>query len=354
MGAFGPIGHQPFPLRVGRFTARLNNGQWHLGAVVRIVEKGLTDDAARIVLAGIKFLPVDVVKVRAHLLTQPVFRAIRHVSDAAHQTSELRRIVRDTLRAQQEDRDHCDHDELVDSQAEHPFRLTLRGANPPLRLAGNTQGTERGVEVADKESSWKFAEDFVVEPAEIAQARLQSIELGIDAVSPAMGAQLAVIAAATAATNVIEIGTGVGVSGLWLLSGAPTATLTSIDFELDYQHSAKRAFLDAGIPSNRVRLIAGRAIDVLPRMNEQSYDVVLVDADPQCVIRYVEHGLRLVRTGGTVLVAHALWRGRVADPAQRDDTVTAFRSLLAETAESPAVISALSPVGDGLLQLTKL
>ncbi len=208
--------------------------------------------------------------------------------------------------------------------------------------------------MADKESSWKFAEDFIVESEGIAHARLHSIELGIDPVSPATGAQLAVIAAASSATNIIEIGTGVGVSGMWLLSGAPEATLTSIDYELDYQLSAKKAFLDAGIASNRVRLIAGRAIDVLPRMNEQSYDVVLVDADPQSVIRYVEHGLRLVRTGGTVLVAHALWRGRVADPAQRDDTVTGFRLLLAEIAESSAVISALSPVGDGLLQLTKL
>ena len=142
--------------------------------------------------------------------------------------------------------------------------------------------------------------------------------------------------------------------GLWLLAGAPEATLSSIDFELDYQQSAKKAFTDAGIPANRVRLIAGRATDVLPRMNEQSYDVVLVDADPQSVIQYVEHGLRLVRPGGTVLVAHALWRGRVADPAQRDDTVSGFRSLLKEIAASDAVISALSPVGDGLLQITKI
>jgi len=103
-----------------------------------------------------------------------------------------------------------------------------------------------------------------------------------------------------------------------------------------------------------VRLIAGRALDVLPRMNESSYDLVLVDADPYSVIEYVEHGLRMVRTGGTVVVAHALWRGRVADPAQRDDTVTGFRTLLREVAESSAVISSLSPVGDGLLQLTKI
>lgn len=208
--------------------------------------------------------------------------------------------------------------------------------------------------MAEKESSWKFAEDFVVESAEIAQARQHSVEIGVEAVSPATGAHLALIAAASNARNIMEIGTGVGVSGLWMLAGAPEADLTSIDSEVDHQLLAKATFTNAGIPSSRVRLIAGRALDVLPRMNESSYDLVLVDADPGSVIEYVEHGLRMVRPGGTVLVAHALWRGRVADPAQRDETVAGFRSLLREIADSDAVISALSPVGDGLLQLTKL
>jgi predicted O-methyltransferase YrrM len=144
------------------------------------------------------------------------------------------------------------------------------------------------------------------------------------------------------------------VSGLWLLRGAPDATLTSIDIESDHQQAAKKAFADAGIPANRARLITGRARDVLPRMNEQSYDIVLVDADPASVIEYVEHGLRLVRPGGTVLVPHALWRDRVADPAKRDDTTAGFRALLKETADSTAVLSALSPAGDGLLQLTRV
>jgi predicted O-methyltransferase YrrM len=176
----------------------------------------------------------------------------------------------------------------------------------------------------------------------------------VDAVSPAQGAQLAVLAAATSATSIIEIGTGFGVSGLWMLAGAPAAVLTSIDQEVEFQQSAKRAFLDSGIPANRARLIAGRALDVLPRMNESSYDLVLVDADPAQIIEYVEHALRLVRVGGTVVVPHALWRGRVADPAQRDETVADFRTLLSETAVSPAVLSALSLAGDGLLQLTRV
>ncbi|MET1044867.1 MAG: class I SAM-dependent methyltransferase [Microbacteriaceae bacterium] len=208
--------------------------------------------------------------------------------------------------------------------------------------------------MSDKELNWKFVEDLVVESPEIVSARQHSLEQGIEAISPATGAQIAVVAAATKATSIVEIGTGLGVSGLWLLKGAPLAVLTSIDSELDYQQTARRAFAEAGIPAARTRLITGRARDVLPRMNEGSYDIVFIDADPQSVIEYVEHGLRLVRVGGTVLVAHALWRNKVADPVQRDDTVSDFRTLLSEIAGSPAVISALSPVGDGLLQLTKV
>jgi predicted O-methyltransferase YrrM len=208
--------------------------------------------------------------------------------------------------------------------------------------------------VAEKDLSWKFAEEFVVEPDLIATARAHSLEHGVDPISPGQGAQLAVIAAATNARSIIEIGTGFGVSGLWMFTGAPGAALTSIDLEVEFQQSAKRAFADFGVPANRARLIAGRALEVLPRMNEASYDLVLVDADPGSIIEYVEHALRLVRVGGTVLIPHALWRGRVADAAQRDDTVTDFRTLLAETAVSPAVLSALSLAGDGLLQLTRV
>lgn len=204
-----------------------------------------------------------------------------------------------------------------------------------------------------KESSWKFAEELVIESDAIGLARQHSLEAGVEAVSPGVGAQLAVTAALLNASSIIEIGTGLGVSGLSLLGGSPAATLTSIDVEVDHQQAARESFALAGIAANRVRLIAGRASEVLPRMNENSYDVVLVDADPEGVIEYVEHGLRLARTGGVVLVAHALWNGRVANPAAREALTTGYRSLLTEVSTSPAVISALATSGDGLLQLVK-
>ena len=208
--------------------------------------------------------------------------------------------------------------------------------------------------MSDKDSNWRFSDDVIVESDVIARARQQSLELGVEPIAPSTGAQAAIVVAATAAENIVEIRTGVGVSGLWLLTGGANPQLTSIDQELDHQQHARAFFTEAGVASNRVRLITGRALDVLPRMNENSYDIVFIDADPQSVIEYVEHGLRLVRPGGTVLVARALWRGRVADPAARDEVATGFRTLITETSASGAVISALSPVGEGLLQITKL
>lgn len=208
--------------------------------------------------------------------------------------------------------------------------------------------------MGDKETSWRYAEEFVAEPEAIELARQHSMELGIDAVTPAMGAQLSLLAAASASHAILEIGTGAGVSGLWLLRGSPNAVLSSIDIEFEHQQAARTAFADANVPANRIRLITGDATAVLPKMNDGAYDLVFVDGDPESLLAYVEHGLRIARRGGIVVVAHALWRGRVADPAARDDTVTDYRALLATIADSPAVAAALSTAGDGLLQLVKL
>lgn len=205
--------------------------------------------------------------------------------------------------------------------------------------------------MASKDLSWKYVEDQTVEPDVIRAARAQSLELGVEAVSAATGAQLALIAAALAAESIIEIGTGIGVSGLWLLEGAPDAQLTSIDVEADHHEAARKHFTEAGHPATRVRLITGRAADVLPRMNEHSYDLVLIDAGAGALTENLEHALRLVRAGGSVLVPHALWRDTVPDPAKRDGATGELRGIIAELRESPAVHVAISPVGDGLLQV---
>ncbi|MCX6494290.1 MAG: class I SAM-dependent methyltransferase [Actinobacteria bacterium] len=208
--------------------------------------------------------------------------------------------------------------------------------------------------MSHNELNWSFAEEFAVETSVIARARALSLEYGVAPISPAVGAQMAILAASLVAKNIIEVGTGLGVSGLWLLRGAPEASLTSIDHEFEYHDQAKMLFAEAGIPHQQLRLITGHSSEVLPRMNENSYDIVVVDSDPAHLLENVEHSLRLVRVGGLVLLPHALWHGEVANPAQRGDIPAVYRSVLTLVSQSEAVLSALSPAGDGLLQLSRV
>lgn len=206
--------------------------------------------------------------------------------------------------------------------------------------------------MSEQDAIARFVRESTIEPDHISRARNHAVEIGAAPISAGVGAQCAVIAAASGAKQIMEIGTGAGVSGLWLLHGAPDAVITSIDSEAEHLTLAKRSFADAKVPAARARFITGRALDVLPRMNEASYDLVFVDADAENVIAYVEHGLRLVRSGGTVLVPRVLNGGKIADPTQRDAITRDYRSLVQEIQTSPAVVGALSPVGEGLLQLT--
>jgi len=208
--------------------------------------------------------------------------------------------------------------------------------------------------MSENDANARYIREAIIEPAPIARARNHAQELGVASVSPAIGAQLSVLAATTNARSIVEIGTGAGVSGLWMLRGAPQAVLTSIDNEPEHLAAARRGFSEAKIAPTKARFITGRAADVLPRMNEAAYDIVLVDADPENVIEYVEHGLRLVRIGGVVAVPRVLAGGKAADPVQRDAVTSAYRSLVQETQESPAVLAAISTAGEGLLQLVSI
>ena len=202
-------------------------------------------------------------------------------------------------------------------------------------------------------AAWKYAEDLIEETPELEHARRASLEMGIEPISPGTGAALAQLAAAARARTIIEIGTGLGVSALWLLRGAPEAQLTSIDAEPEHQATARELILRAGASATRIRLIAGRAAEVLPRINDASYDLVLVDADLPSVTSYLEEALRIARDGATVAIPRVLREGRVADPMARDATTQDLRDLLRSAVASHDVVSAVLPVGDGLLLLTK-
>jgi predicted O-methyltransferase YrrM len=208
--------------------------------------------------------------------------------------------------------------------------------------------------MVDKISSWRYVEEFTDESEPIIRARMRAEELGVECITPSVGAHLAVLAATSNAKAIIEAGTGTGVSGLYLLQGAPKAILATIDIEAEHQAAAKVAFNEAGIKPNQTRVISGRAIDVMSNMADAAYDLIVLDADRDTIEEQVRESNRLLRPGGTVAIPHALWRDRVPDPAMRDEATQTFRDILRFFKQQESFVTAISPIGDGLLIASKL
>jgi predicted O-methyltransferase YrrM len=203
-------------------------------------------------------------------------------------------------------------------------------------------------------ASWSYSEAFVAEDDILARARERAEEVGVVAIGPGGGAALRFLASVIDARAVVEIGTGTGVSGLWLLRGMRSdGILTTVDIEAEHQRLARETFNEAGVPTQRARTIAGAALDVLPRLTDGHYDIVFVDGDKAEYTAYLKEAVRLLRPGGVVAFDNALWHDRVADPSVRDDETLAIRELVREVGDDDDLVPVLLPVGDGLLLAKK-
>jgi predicted O-methyltransferase YrrM len=225
----------------------------------------------------------------------------------------------------------------------------------PAGTPGRAQTEEANIATGLKQASWAYAEEFVSEDEVLAAARARAEEVGVVPIGPGAGAALRFLAALIEARAVVEVGTGTGVSGLWLLRGMRSdGVLTTVDLEAEHQRLAKKTFTEGGVPSQRVRLIPGAALEVLPRLTDGHYDLVFADGDKLEYPEYLAEAIRLLKPGGIVAFDNALWHDRVADPAQRDAETVAIRELGRTVAAHEQLLPALLPVGDGLLVAKKV
>ena len=194
-----------------------------------------------------------------------------------------------------------------------------------------------------------LVDSYVAEDDVMADARSAANVLGCVPVSPGVGSALRFLASAVAARAVVEIGTGTGLSGLWLLRGMrPDGVLTSIDVDPEHQRIARAAFVSSGHGPSRLRLINGMGLEVLPRLTDGGYDLVLVDASPTDHPRYLDEALRLLRPGG-VLALHGVLGAGVLDPDATDASTLALREVTQMVREDLRLAPTLLPLGEGLL-----
>jgi predicted O-methyltransferase YrrM len=214
----------------------------------------------------------------------------------------------------------------------------------PAKLARLTarESVAKGVVIEYDEA------EYAVEDEPLLSARANAEDVGgTEPVTPATGAALRFFATAIAARSVVEIGTGCGSSGIWLLRGMrPGGVLTSVDTEPEYHRLARKAFAQAGFAANQARLILGRALDVLPRLSDGAYDLVFCDADAASYPEYLTAGLRLLRPGGIIVFNDALQSG--AGPAE-DGT----RELADMIRIDERLVPLLLPIAGGLLAAIK-
>jgi predicted O-methyltransferase YrrM len=195
-----------------------------------------------------------------------------------------------------------------------------------------------------------YLRDFLEREDEpLRAARARSEEADIPAVTTQAGALLRFMARVTAARHVVEVGSGGGYSGLWLLGGMdPRGSLTTIEVDPDKQALAQRAYAEGGF-SERVRAILGPALSVLPKLADAIYDIVFIDAVKAEYPEYLEHARRLLRPGGLLLADNVLWHGQVADGTIGDEDTEGVRAFNLAVRDDAAFAPLIFEVGDGVM-----
>ncbi len=166
------------------------------------------------------------------------------------------------------------------------------------------------------------------------------------------GALLGLLVQLLGARRILEVGTFTGYSSTAMaLAMAPGGRVVCCDVSKEYTDVARRTWSEAGV-ADRVELHLGPAIETLDAMLDAgeagTFDLAFIDADKGNYAGYYERSLRLVRSGGLIAIDNVLWSGRVADPADHDESTVAIRALNAAIATDERVDVAMVPIADGL------
>ena len=199
-------------------------------------------------------------------------------------------------------------------------------------------------------ASSEYADNFVPHGERQRDLYENAVLLGAPALSAGSCATLTFVARCLDAKAVVVVGADTGISGLSLYAGMhPGGILTTIGTESDWQEDARAAYIVQGVSENRIRLIAGEPLDVLPKLRDGAYDLVLIQGNKLEYVEYVAQAERLLRPGGVVAMNNALWQNLVADDENEDDETVIIREALQYVVESEQFTPTLIPLGDGLL-----
>lgn len=176
--------------------------------------------------------------------------------------------------------------------------------------------------------------------------------------SPEQVQMLAVLGRLMRARRVVEVGTFVGYTPLWLsLVLGRDARISCIEHDREVSEVARAAWDEAGV-SERMELIREPAAEALADLRHEGrlgqFDMAYIDADKESQLDHYEACLDLVHPGGLIAVDNTLWNGRVADTNDESSTTAAVRAFNAYVHGDERVDLALVPIGDGVTLLRRV
>jgi len=177
-------------------------------------------------------------------------------------------------------------------------------------------------------------------------------EKGLPLVDAEVGALLRVLATGAGATRILEIGTAIGYSGIWLAGALPAnGMLLTMEVDESRARIARQNFLRAGL-AERVNVMVGDASRMLAKV-AGPFDVIFQDGDKPQYSPMLDRLVGLLRPGGLLITDNVLWDGEVVPgfiaAPKRDVTETqAIVDYNQRISRHPQLMTAIVPLRDGV------
>lgn len=155
-------------------------------------------------------------------------------------------------------------------------------------------------------------------------------------------------------SRILEIGTFTGYSAIAMAKGLPeNGKIITLEVNPEMEVFIRKFIKKSGF-ENRIELLIGDAVGLIPKINEQ-FDLVFIDADKEQYIEYYNLAMEKLRPGGFILADNVLWSGKVLEEDSKSDKETngikAFNDFVAN---DPRVEQVILSVRDGLLLARKI
>lgn len=184
---------------------------------------------------------------------------------------------------------------------------------------------------------WTDVDDYLTDallgddPALDAAVRAnEAAELPPIDVTPVQGKLLHLLARATGARRVLELGTLGGYSTIWLARAVgPKGRVVTLERETKHAEVARRNLEHAGV-ADRVEIRLGVALDSLAALSAEHvapFDLVFIDADKRSMAQYMDWAIRLSRPGALIIGDNVIREGAVTDPSSTDENVIGVRAM---------------------------